>query len=346
MKLAALATSAAEHVSLPDSLARYGIETLVSRTRQKLAVADPGLTRKFAEDMKDRPIAVFVADANAQHYEVPADFFDLVLGPQRKYSCCHYDTSHTTLAEAEEAALAETARRAGLSDGQDILELGCGWGSLSLWMARTFPRSRILAVSNSASQRQFISDEARALGLKNLYVVTADMNTFDPQSTFDRVVSVEMFEHMANWRALLTRVRGWLTPEGRAFVHVFAHRTSPYRFNHEDPSDWIAQHFFTGGIMPSRPLMYEFADLFEVECDWWWSGAHYARTAADWLQNFDANRARIKATLAPVYGESTELWMRRWRLFFLATSGLFGHAGGREWGIAHYLLKPQPLRLS
>lgn len=340
MNLASLATTAAETAVLPDWLTRYGIAALVSRTQHKLSQTAAEENRRFAAEMHGRPIATFVDDANAQHYEVPARFFHLVLGPQRKYSCCYFATSRSTLAEAEHSALEETARRADLVDGQDILELGCGWGSLSLWMARTLPQSRILAVSNSASQRKFIESEARSLGLKNLEVRTADMNAFAPVGTFDRIVSVEMFEHMTNWGALLTRIRGWLKPEGRAFVHVFAHRTSPYLFDHNDPADWIAQHFFTGGIMPSRPLMYEFSDLLHVEQDWWWPGTHYATTAKHWLQNFDDNAQEIETVLEPAYGAMTELWMRRWRLFFLATEGLFGHAGGREWGVAHYLLKP------
>lgn len=346
MRLAALASSAAERIPLPDTLTRYGISTLVGRTQRKLALTVPEATRRFAEEMQAHPIAAFVDDANLQHYEVPAEFFALVLGPQRKYSCCYYPTPQATLAEAEEAAFAETAQRADLADGQDILELGCGWGSLSLWMAKALPKARIFAVSNSHSQRAFIEAEAATRGLDNLTVFTADMNAFDPQRTFDRIISVEMFEHMANWRALLGRMRGWLKPDGCAFVHVFAHRASPYRFDHRDPADWIAQHFFTGGIMPSRPLMYEFGDLFEVEYDWWWPGTHYARTADDWLHNFDTNRQPIKDALMPVYGNDTELWMRRWRLFFLATSGLFGHSAGQEWGIAHYLLKPRALGLA
>ena len=346
MQLATMATKAAEQVSLPDYLTRYGVSTLVARTQRRLAHADPEYTRRFASEMQGLPVAAYVADANAQHYEVPARFFELTLGPQRKYSCCYYATPEATLAQAEESALVATALRADLSDGQDILDLGCGWGSLSLWMARRFPQSRILAVSNSSSQRQFIEGEASALGLQNLQVVTADMNAFDPRRTFDRIVSVEMFEHMSNWRALLRRMRCWLKPEGLAFVHVFAHRATPYRFDHADAADWIAQHFFTGGIMPSRSLMHEFSDLFEVECDWWWPGTHYARTADGWLCNFDANRERIRDVLQGTYGDATSVWMRRWRLFFLATSGLFGHAGGHEWGVAHYRLRPQRLRLS
>ena len=340
MNLAALAAATAERAPLPDTITRLGIAALVERTSRGLLQAEEALTGNFAQAMRSLPIATSVADANAQHYEVPAAFFDLVLGPQRKYSCCLFSGANSSLADAEEAALSETALHADLSDGQHILELGCGWGSLSLWMARTFPTARILAVSNSHSQRQHIQHQIAARGLTNLEVVTADMNTFATGRTFDRVVSVEMFEHMANWRALLSNARSWLKPDGRLFVHVFAHRSTPYRFDHTNPADWIARYFFTGGLMPSRLLMYEFADVLEVESDWWWSGHHYEQTANHWLTRFDDQSDDVRRALQLVYGAETELWMRRWRLFFLATAGLFGHRGGNEWGVAHYLLKP------
>jgi cyclopropane-fatty-acyl-phospholipid synthase len=340
MTMLGFAVKAVENALVPDALTRLGISALVERTGRRLDAADPGETERFARAMRDFPIAVSVDAANEQHYEVPADFFAHALGPQRKYSCCLYPSPSTTLREAEEFALAQTAAHADLRDGQSILELGCGWGSLSLWMARQFPSARILAVSNSTSQRDFIMDEARRSGLGNFDVVTADMNAFAPDQTFDRVVSVEMFEHMANWQALLARVRSWLNRDGRLFVHVFAHRKTPYRFDHADRSDWIAQHFFTGGLMPSHRLMHEFPDVFAVEREWWWSGSHYERTANDWLANLDRNSAQAQRTLSRVYGDQALLALRRWRMFFLATAGLFGHGGGEQWGVSHYLLKP------
>jgi cyclopropane-fatty-acyl-phospholipid synthase len=209
-------------------------------------------------------------------------------------------------------------------------------------MAGQFPNSRIVVVSNSQTQRHYIERQAAERGLNNLRVVTADMNVFEPEAQFDRIVSVEMFEHMLNWRALLSRARSWLLPDGRFFMHIFTHRTGAYLFDRADREDWIAQHFFTGGVMPSHHLIRQFADLFEVEQEWRWSGTHYQRTALDWLANFDAGRARIGAVLRPVYGAETELWMRRWRWFFLATAGLFGHRDGREWGVSHYRMRPTP----
>lgn len=340
MNLAVTAIAAAERLPVPDSALRFGIERLVGRTRRLLAKGGNASDRDFAEAMGQWPIAVHTAEANAQHYEVPPAFFALVLGPCRKYSSCLYLKPNATLADAEIAALEETCTHAELIDGQDVLELGCGWGSLSLFIAARYPASRIVSVSNSASQRRYIEAEIARRGLANLTIVTADMNAFIPSGTFDRVVSVEMFEHMSNWRSLLGRIHSWMRPEGRLFLHVFSHRRSAYRFDHADKSDWIAQHFFTGGVMPSHGLVREFGESFAVEKDWRWSGSHYARTARDWLANFDANRDAIRIIFETTYGRDAALWMRRWRLFFLATAGLFGHADGNEWGVSHYLLRP------
>lgn len=327
-----------EALPVPDAISRAVIGSLVSRTDRAL-IADPGDTASFAREMKRFPIAQHTDAANAQHYEVPAAFFAQVLGPRRKYSSCYYRNPEDDLATAEETALALTAEHADLDGGQDILELGCGWGSLSLWMAEHFPSSRIVSVSNSASQRGYIEAQAKARGFDNLQVVTADMNDFATSRRFDRVVSVEMFEHMANWETLLGRVHGWLKPGGRLFVHVFAHASGCYRFDVADGGDWIAQHFFTGGLMPSAALAHQFPDLFTVEEEWRWNGEHYRRTAEDWLANFDRNLPLIDPILQETYGKDAGLWRRRWRLFFLATSGLFGHAGGAAWGVCHYRLK-------
>jgi len=326
----------AERVPLPDILIRTGIQQLCSRTATRLALADTSTDAAFAGEMAARSIAEHTDAANAQHYEVPAAFFALVLGPNRKYSSCFYKEPESTLQEAEEEALRQTIEHADLADGQNILELGCGWGSLSLSMARQFPHAQVTAVSNSNSQREYIEAEAATRGLSNLRVVTQDMNVFEPGEKFDRIVSVEMFEHMMNWRVLMTRVRSWLKPDGRFFMHIFTHRSGTYLFDRADKEDWIAQHFFTGGVMPSHHLIRQYEDLFAVEKEWRWSGVHYQRTALDWLDNFDRNRSAIEKILRPVYGRDTSLWMRRWRWFFLATAGLFGYADGSEWGVSHY----------
>ena len=339
MTLRRLGFLAADHLPLPDWLLTACIRQLCARTRRELAAAAPSATADFVAAMARRPIAVHTDAANTQHYELPPAFFALVLGPHRKYSACLYQPGDT-LEAAEARALAETCRHADLADGQHILELGCGWGSLSLWMAARYPQARITVVSNARPQRAYIEAEAQRRGLTNLTVITADMNQFDPGARFDRVVSVEMFEHMSNWRDLLGRVRSWLAPNGRAFLHVFSHRTTPYSFETADTSDWIAQHFFTGGIMPSHDMIRAYPDLFTVEAEWRWDGTHYQRTALDWLANFDANRPAINAILHTVYGDQAGKWARRWRIFFLATAGLFGHAGGQEWAVSHYRLAP------
>jgi cyclopropane-fatty-acyl-phospholipid synthase len=340
MSLLAAGIDLAERAPLPDVALKFGVDALVENARRRLVRQPADLEAAFARDMDRHPIAEHADEANAQHYELPEAFFGLVLGPRRKYSSCLYETATTTLAQAEDAALAATCEHADLKDGQTILELGCGWGSLSLWMAQTLPNARITSVSNSNSQRAYIEGQARARGLHNLTVITADMNDFTTESRFDCVVSVEMFEHMSNWRALLERTRTWLKPDGRLFIHIFSHRASPYRFDHNDDADWIGRYFFTGGIMPSHGLITHFPDLFTLEQDWVWNGVHYERTALDWLANFDRHDAEIKAILKDVYGPAADVWRKRWRLFFLATAGLFGARGGEEWAVSHYRLKP------
>lgn len=340
MSLIASTIKSVERLPLPDKVSLAGIRFLVERTRHRIAENAGTDDAAFARAMRDYPIAEHTADANTQHYEIPAEFFALVLGPRRKYSSCFYPEATNDLALAEVAALEQTCVHADLADGQRILELGCGWGSLSLWMAEHYPAAHITAVSNSRSQRAYIEGHASAKGFGNLSVITADMNTFRTDGRFDRVVSVEMFEHMANWHALLQRIGGWIRPDGKLFIHVFTSRQAPYRFDHRDEADWIARNFFTGGIMPSRTLIRQFEAFFTVEEEWWWNGKHYERTARQWLRNFDDNRPAIDRILKNVYGEDAGLWARRWRLFFLATMGLFGHADGTEWGVSHYRLKP------
>ena len=340
MSLLATGIDLAERAPLPDAALRMGVSALVEGARRRIVRQNDPQEEAFAADMVRHPIAEHADAANSQHYELPEAFFGLVLGPRRKYSSCLYTPAATTLAQAEEAALAETCAHAELADGQTILELGCGWGSLSLWMAEQYPNAAITSVSNAASQREYIERQARARGLNNLSIITADMNDFATETRFDRVVSVEMFEHMSNWRTLLERVKGWLAPDGRVFIHIFTHRSTPYRFDHTDDADWIGRYFFTGGIMPSHGLMTRFPDLFEVDETWLWNGRNYERTALDWLANFDRNHVEIAHILKGVYGADVGVWSKRWRLFFLATAGLFGARRGEEWAVSHYRLRP------
>jgi cyclopropane-fatty-acyl-phospholipid synthase len=293
----------------------------------------------FVEEMKRSPIAIRTDSANAQHYEVPAEFFEIVLGPRRKYSSAYFPKGCESLAEAEEVMLRLTCERAQLFDGQDILELGCGWGSLTLYMAEHFPNSHVTGVSNSASQREFILADATARGLKNISILTADMNVFDASGTFDRIVSVEMFEHMRNWELLLAKISGWLKPGGRMFLHIFTHSRFAYPYEVRDAGDWMAQHFFTGGMMPSDDLPLFFNRDLRVIEHWSELGTHYQKTSEAWLANMDASRARLMPLLAKTYGrENAKKWWSRWRIFFMACAELWGYRNGKEWLVSHYLL--------
>ena len=345
MSILQLGIDAVERGIVPDILTRIAIRQLC-RARQResdegrIEVTGSSLAA-FRESMRSGPIALVPDLANRQHYEVPSEFFAAVLGPRRKYSCCYFPNDKSSLQEAEEAALSVTCQRAEIADGQHILELGCGWGSLSLWMAEKYPDSRITAVSNSLSQRNFIETEVALRGFKNLHVITADMNDFSPGSqVFDRVVSVEMFEHMRNYELLLKRIETWLNSEGKLFVHIFCHRRLSYPFETEGAANWMGRYFFSGGIMPAADLLNSFNRDLMVSHRYDWNGQHYRRTADAWLSNLDTRRGEVLGILGKVYGKKDAvLWLNRWRMFFLAVAELFGFAGGEEWFVAHYLME-------
>jgi cyclopropane-fatty-acyl-phospholipid synthase len=327
---------------VPDSIIRGAIRRLLRARLAELrpddAVHAAEVTAGFVALMNASPIAPVPEKANEQHYELPPAFFALALGPHRKYSCCHWGPGVDNLQAAEEQALSLTSERAGLADGQRILELGCGWGSLTLYMAQRFPQATILAVSNSAPQREHITAEAARRGLGNVEVITCDMNDFSTTRQFDRVVSVEMFEHMRNYSALFARIAGWLTPGGKFFMHIFVHRTVPYAFEDRGASDWMSRHFFSGGIMPSASLPLMFQHHLQLERQWIWNGEHYEKTANAWLDNLDANREQALPILRATYGDSqATVWLQRWRMFFMACAELWAHRDGQEWLVSHYL---------
>jgi len=332
-----------EQGRVPDRVVRLGIQRLLKARLAELhdgdAAAVAALTEAFVADMATAPIAPLPEKANEQHYELPAAFFAAVLGPHRKYSSCYWPGRDATLGDAEAAALEMTCERAGLVDGQRVLELGCGWGSLTLWLAERHPRSRITAISNSNSQREHIEAEAARRGLANVEVLTRDINEFDTLHRFDRIVSIEMFEHLRNWRAAFANVARWLAPRGRFLLHVFAHRGAPYPFVERDASDWMSRHFFSGGQMPSDDLALRFQDDLRLLSRWRWDGTHYQRTAEAWLANMDRRQAEVMRLFASVYGADAGIWWMRWRLFFMSVAELFGHAGGQQWWVSHYLFE-------
>lgn len=341
--IADMALRLAESGKIPDPLLSWGIARACGRRLAQVK-------RQYAQDPAtalqnfiDRLVASSVAEqtdaANDQHYALPPEFFALVLGPQKKYSCCEWPSGVTNLADAEQTSLETVMSRAQLIDGQRILELGCGWGSLSLAMAALYPSSEILSVSNSRQQGEHIRAAATDLGLTNLEVVTADINTFAPGSTFERIVSVEMFEHVRNYRELFGRLAEWLSPEGRLFVHVFRHKDFAYTFETEGSQDWMARYFFSGGVMPSHGLFAQAQQALTIEEDWQMDGTHYAKTANAWLANLDSRREAVLDVLRAHYGSDAALWLQRWRMFFIACRELFGFADGSEWGVSHYRFK-------
>ncbi len=331
----------AEAGLLPDALVRFGIRRMLALRLRELA--DPALSsaaarEAFLDACRRGPIALVPDLANAQHYEVPPAFFERVLGPQLKYSCCLWDANAATLADAEDRMLALTCERAELRDGMTVLDLGCGWGSLALYIAARFTACRVLAVSNSKPQREFILARAAERGLANVVVVTADVNHFEASQHFDRVVSIEMFEHVRNHEALLARIAGWLAPDGRLFVHHFCHREHAYPYEDAGPSDWMARHFFSGGMMPSENWLQHFQRDLVAVSRWRIDGMHYARTSEAWLANLDAQRTQLRSIFANTYGErDAQRWLQRWRLFFIACAELFAHRGGTEWFVTHQL---------
>ena len=329
---------------VPDKLIRHGIRRLLKERLEEIqannAERNTYKLMKFLQQMRQSEVAPLPHKANQQHYEVPASLYMRTLGSHLKYSSAYWPAGVDTLDEAEAAALEQTCDHARIRDGQEILELGCGWGSLTLWMGEHYPQSRITAVSNSSSQRDFILQRARERGLGNIDVITADMNVFDIDRQFDRIVSVEMFEHMRNYPLLFERIAGWLNPHGMFFMHIFVHRSVPYPFEDKADNDWMSRHFFSGGIMPSDDLPLYFQEHLTLKNRWRWDGRHYEKTANAWLANMDRQRKALHPILANIYGEeNVQQWWMRWRMFFMACAELFGYDNGQQWWVSHYLFE-------
>ena len=326
---------------VPDPLIRLGARQLSRKRLREDGRHDPETLRSVLnqriEEYRQGPIAVATEAANDQHYEVPPEFFLRSLGPYLKYSCCYWPDGTRDLAQAEQAMLRLSAERAGIAEGQDVLDLGCGWGSFTLWAAGQYPGSNFTAMSNSAPQRHFIETRARQRGLDNVRVITADINDFAPDSRFDRIVSVEMLEHVRNHPLLFERIAGWLKPQGRFFAHVFCHHLLTYPYEDRGEDDWMSRHFFTGGMMPSYDLFCRYDEHLKVTRRWWVNGQHYEKTSNAWLRNVDQRRDELIEILGG--GAEGRLRLQRWRMFFLAVAEFFGIRSGEEWGVGHYLFE-------
>jgi len=331
----------AERRLLPDAAVRHGIRRMCAqRLVEEAAGGADAQAQRFSQRiamLRESPVAIHVDAANRQHYELPPAFFEQCLGPRLKYSSCYYPTGNESLAQAEDAMLALYCERAELGDGQDILELGCGWGSLTLWMAERYPKSMITGVSNSRPQREHIEARCRERGLTNVRILTCDVNHLElDEAQFDRCVSIEMFEHMRNYDALLSRVGSWLRPGGKLFVHIFCHRTLLYPFETAGDDNWMGRHFFTGGLMPSADTLAFFQRNLRLDQRWLLDGRHYERTANHWLESQDARQDIVMPILREAYGDAADLWSQRWRMFWMACAELFGFDDGQQWMVAHY----------
>lgn len=336
-----------EHGYMPDAITRVGIRSLV---KQRLNESfektnhDSQYIKHYAQSLRESPLAIMTKKANEQHYEVPTEFYDLSLGQHKKYSSCYWDKNTKSLEEAEQRALDISIEHAGVQDGMRVLELGCGWGSLSLELGKRFPNSQIVAVSNSKTQKEYIDNKARERGLKNITVLTRDLgfesNYHFGEEKFDRVMSIEMMEHLRNYDLFFKSIAPSMKDDGKFFIHIFTHKEIPYFFETEGEDNWMGKHFFSGGQMPSRDLFDEFNKDLVVEKKWDWNGEHYSKTLEAWLDNTDDEKDRVLSMFKKTYGEGSEVvWYNRWRVFFMSCSELFKYNNGEEWGVTHYLMK-------
>lgn len=335
-----------ENGFVPDPITRVGIRHLVKKRLQESSTDlahDPQYLKHYVQKLKASPLAIMTTEANQQHYEVPTAFYDLSLGQHKKYSSCYWENDTQSLEEAEQRALDISIEHAGVKDGMRVLELGCGWGSLSLELARRFPNSEIYAVSNSKTQKQYIDSMAHNRGLKNLTVLTRNLALKESyefgEKKFDRVMSIEMMEHLRNYELFFKYLSPSINDDGKFFIHIFTHKQTPYFFETEGEDNWMGKYFFSGGQMPSRDLLDEFNNDLIVEKKWDWNGVHYSKTLEAWLENTDKEKSKVLSMFKTAYGENeATLWYNRWRVFFMSCSELFKYNDGKEWGVTHYLL--------
>jgi cyclopropane-fatty-acyl-phospholipid synthase len=335
-------TSLLEKNKVPDRIIRFGIRRLLKQRLREEKKVNPEAQQihlmHLIEELKNSPIAIHTKEANEQHYEVPTEFYQFCLGKHLKYSSGYWKESVTDIDTSEKDMLELTCERAELVDGQSVLELGCGWGSLSLFMSEKFPKSSFTVISNSATQKLYIHEQAKLRGINNLKVLTVNINDFKLDESFDRVVSVEMFEHMRNYQKLMHLVYDHLKPEGKLFVHIFTHKEFAYKFEVKDESDWMSKYFFTGGIMPTDHLLLYFNEHLTIEKHWRVNGKHYSKTSEAWLRNMDSHKTEILKLFSDVYGKEHALkWWVYWRIFFMACAELWGYNNGGEWMVSHYL---------
>lgn len=334
----------AEQWHIPDFFIKAWIRYLCNQRLKHIQDNGPAYIKKnqetWVKKLKNSPIALVPEKANEQHYEVPPRLFELVLGKHLKYSSGIWNDGCDTLDQSEQDMLALTIQRAELKDNIDILELWCGWGSLTFYMSKTYPNARIVTVSNSKDQKQYIDNKCKKENITNIKVITCDMNDFSIEQTFDRVVSIEMFEHMRNYQKLLKKIAWFLKKEGKLFVHIFSHASLVYPYEDNGPGDWMAREFFSGGLMPSHTLFKDFQDDLTLIKDWKISGIHYKKTSYAWLEKMDNNKDEVLTLFEETYGkDSALLWFQRWRIFFMACGEMFGMKQGNEWWVSHYLFE-------
>ena len=335
----------AEQGKLPGSMIRFAIRQLCKRRLANETARDPQSQQQrfqaLIRQLRESPIALETDAANEQHYEVPTAFYLNSLGARLKYSCAYYPNHNTTLDQAELAMLELYGERAQLEDGQHILELGCGWGSLTLWMAEQYPNAQITAVSNSSTQKTHIDEICETRGFDHVDVVTTDVNHLKLNTNqFDRAISIEMFEHMRNYQHLLEQISCWLKFDGLLFVHIFAHRYLMYPFEVKSDTDWMSKYFFTGGLMPAVDTLLHFQDHLSLQERWLVNGKHYQKTCNHWLEKLDHNKQVIAPHFAQCYGQDqAAVWIQRWRMFYMSCAELFGMNKGNEWLVAHYLFE-------